>query len=59
MHTPIAIVGGGPCGLALALQLAHRKIPCVVFERSRGCPRAPYQDFPASIKHEHNEPAAI
>jgi putative polyketide hydroxylase len=35
-HTPIAIVGGGPCGLALALQLLQRKIPCVVFEKKPG-----------------------
>ncbi len=36
MHTPVAIVGGGPCGLALALQLAQRQIPCVVFEKKPG-----------------------
>jgi len=35
-HIPVAIVGGGPCGLALALQLAQRKIPCLVFEKKPG-----------------------
>ncbi|MEI9960279.1 MAG: FAD-dependent monooxygenase [Limisphaerales bacterium] len=35
-HTPIAIIGGGPCGLALALQLAQSKIPFVVFEKKSG-----------------------
>jgi putative polyketide hydroxylase len=35
-HTPIAIVGGGPSGLALGLQLSKRKIPCVVFEKKPG-----------------------
>lgn len=35
-HTSVAIVGGGPCGLALALQLAQRKISCVVFEKKPG-----------------------
>ena len=35
-HIPIAIAGGGPCGLALALQLAQRKIPCVLFEKKTG-----------------------
>ncbi len=35
-HVPVAIVGGGPCGLALALQLAQRKIPCAVFEKKSG-----------------------
>jgi 2-polyprenyl-6-methoxyphenol hydroxylase-like FAD-dependent oxidoreductase len=34
--TPIVIVGGGPCGLSLALQLAQRKISCVVFEKKAG-----------------------
>jgi putative polyketide hydroxylase len=36
MHTPVAIVGGGPCGLALALQLAQRNISCFVFEKKPG-----------------------
>ncbi|MEI9864305.1 MAG: FAD-dependent monooxygenase [Limisphaerales bacterium] len=35
-NTPVAIIGGGPCGLALALQLAQRQIPCVVFEKKAG-----------------------
>jgi 2-polyprenyl-6-methoxyphenol hydroxylase-like FAD-dependent oxidoreductase len=36
MHTPVAIVGGGPCGLTLALQLAQRNIACLVFEKKPG-----------------------
>ena len=35
-HTSVAIVGGGPCGLALALQFARRNLPCVVFEKKPG-----------------------
>ena len=29
---PVAILGGGPVGLALALLLAKRRVPCVVFD---------------------------
>ncbi len=32
MTAPIAIVGGGPIGLTLALLLAHRHVPTVVFD---------------------------
>lgn len=32
MHPQIAIIGGGPAGLVLAISLARRKIPSVVFE---------------------------
>jgi len=35
-HVPVAIVGGGPCGLALGLMLAQRGIPCAVFEQHSG-----------------------
>ena len=36
MKTPIAILGGGPCGLAFALMLAQRGIRSVVFEKKAG-----------------------
>ena len=36
MHAPVAIVGGGSCGLALGLQLAQRKIPRIVFGKKPG-----------------------
>lgn len=45
-HTdaPVAIVGAGPVGLTLALDLAHRRIPSVVIEQrepeERATPRA-------------------
>ena len=38
-HTPVAIVGSGPAGLSLAIELAHRGVQSVVLERS---PRAGY-----------------
>jgi 2-polyprenyl-6-methoxyphenol hydroxylase-like FAD-dependent oxidoreductase len=33
MHTQVVIVGAGPVGLTLALDLAHRGIRCVLLER--------------------------
>ncbi len=32
-HTPVAIVGGGPAGLCLALYLNHYDIECIVIEK--------------------------
>ena len=32
-HTPVAIVGGGPVGFGLAIELGRRGIPCTVVER--------------------------
>ncbi|WP_322028572.1 FAD-dependent monooxygenase [Paraburkholderia sp. J76] len=34
MHTRVVIVGAGPTGLALAIELGSRGIPCVVVERN-------------------------
>lgn len=33
-HTKVMIVGAGPTGLALAIELGSRRIPCVVVERN-------------------------
>lgn len=33
-HTRVLIVGAGPTGLALAIELGSRRIPCVVIERN-------------------------
>ena len=30
----VLIVGAGPAGLALAIELGHRRIPCLVVERN-------------------------
>ncbi len=34
--TQVVIAGGGPVGLSLAMDLAHRGVDCVVIERRRG-----------------------
>lgn len=33
-RTPVLIVGAGPVGLALAIELGHRQIPCLLIERN-------------------------
>ena len=33
-HTRVLIVGAGPVGLALAIELGHRAIPCLLIERN-------------------------
>ena len=34
--TPVLIVGGGPVGLALALDLGWRGVPCTLVEQGDG-----------------------
>ena len=34
VSTSVLIVGAGPTGLALAIELGHRRIPCIVLERN-------------------------
>lgn len=39
--TRVLIIGAGPVGLALAIELGHRKIPCTVVERNPRVGHAP------------------
>jgi 2-polyprenyl-6-methoxyphenol hydroxylase-like FAD-dependent oxidoreductase len=41
IETPILIVGAGPVGLALAADLGHRRVPCLVVEQNEGPPDHP------------------
>jgi 2-polyprenyl-6-methoxyphenol hydroxylase-like FAD-dependent oxidoreductase len=43
IHIPVLIAGAGPVGLALAIELAYRKIHCLVVEQSDGS-----VDFPTT-----------
>ena len=43
IHIPVLIVGAGPVGLALAIELAYRNIRCLVVEQSDGS-----VDFPTT-----------
>ena len=36
-ETPVLIVGGGPVGLALAIELGWRNVPCMLIEQGDGC----------------------
>ncbi len=40
-RTPVLIVGAGPVGLALAIELGHRQIPCLLIERNERVGYAP------------------
>jgi 2-polyprenyl-6-methoxyphenol hydroxylase-like FAD-dependent oxidoreductase len=40
-HTPVAIVGGGPVGIVLALFLDRYGVPCVVFDAQDSQPAEP------------------
>ncbi|HXV48197.1 MAG TPA: FAD-dependent monooxygenase, partial [Candidatus Binatia bacterium] len=42
-HVPVLIAGAGPVGLALAIELAYRKVRCLVVEQSDGS-----VDFPTT-----------
>ena len=45
--TSVLIAGAGPVGLALAIELGMRGIPCVVVEPQRPVPLAEYWDSPS------------
>jgi 2-polyprenyl-6-methoxyphenol hydroxylase-like FAD-dependent oxidoreductase len=36
LHTPVLIVGAGPVGLALAMDLGWRGVECLLVEESSG-----------------------
>ncbi|MFT8246068.1 FAD-dependent oxidoreductase [Roseomonas sp. BN140053] len=36
LETPVLIIGGGPVGLCMALELSWRQIPCTLLERTDG-----------------------
>ncbi|MES2538635.1 MAG: FAD-dependent monooxygenase [Pseudomonadota bacterium] len=40
-HTRVLIIGAGPTGLALAIELGHRSIPCIVIEKNARVGYAP------------------
>ena len=41
IETPIVIVGGGPVGLNLALDLAWRRVPCMLVNEPKTTPNHP------------------
>ncbi|MGH0029383.1 MAG: FAD-dependent monooxygenase [Myxococcota bacterium] len=54
VETEVAIVGGGPVGLCLAVELGARGVPCAVLERSeRGAPAFPTANHIGVRSMEH------
>ena len=49
----IAIVGGGPAGLMLAIELGCRDVPCVLFEKAPDPPRLPKANATSARTMEH------
>jgi 2-polyprenyl-6-methoxyphenol hydroxylase-like FAD-dependent oxidoreductase len=51
--TKVAIVGGGPSGLILAIELGRRGVPCVLLEEDPGPPTLPKANATTSRTMEH------
>ena len=49
----VLVVGAGPAGLALAIELGHRGIPCIVVEKSARAGHAPRAKTTHSRTREH------
>ncbi|HUL94280.1 MAG TPA: FAD-dependent oxidoreductase [Burkholderiales bacterium] len=53
VRTKVAIVGGGPSGLILAIELGRRGIPCVLLEEDATPPTLPKANATTSRTMEH------
>src|SRR2546425_3967498 len=51
--TRVVIVGGGPAGLILAIELGRRGVPCVLLEEDPGPPDFPKANATTSRTMEH------
>jgi 2-polyprenyl-6-methoxyphenol hydroxylase-like FAD-dependent oxidoreductase len=51
--TCVVIVGGGPAGLILAIELGRRGVPCVLLEEDPGPPDFPKANATTSRTMEH------
>jgi 2-polyprenyl-6-methoxyphenol hydroxylase-like FAD-dependent oxidoreductase len=49
----VAIIGGGPAGLMLAIELGCRNVPCVVFDENTGPPQLPKANATSARTMEH------
>src|SRR5512134_3923931 len=52
-RTPVLIAGAGPVGLALAIELAHRDIHCLVVEQTDGSVEFPTTNLANTRTCEH------
>ena len=53
IRTRVVIVGGGPAGLVLAIELGRRGVPCVLLEEDPGPPDFPKANATTSRTMEH------
>ena len=53
MNTDVVIIGGGPAGLMLAIELGCRGVPCVVLEEDLASPVLPKANANSSRTMEH------
>ena len=51
----VVIVGGGPAGLVVAIELGRRGVHCVVFEQSANPPAFPKANSTTSRTMEHEK----
>ena len=49
----VLIVGGGPAGLVIAIELGRRGVPCVVFDAGKEAPKFPKANSTTSRTMEH------
>ncbi len=53
MNTDVAIIGGGPAGLMLAIELGCRGVACTVLEEDAACPVLPKANATSARTMEH------
>ncbi len=51
--TDVAIIGGGPAGLMLAIELGCRDVPCIVFDENTRPPHLPKANATSARTMEH------
>jgi 2-polyprenyl-6-methoxyphenol hydroxylase-like FAD-dependent oxidoreductase len=53
VDTPVLVVGAGPAGLVLAIELGHKGVPCIVVEQNEGTSTFPKANLTSARSMEH------